>query len=223
MNPSIQVYGRESIRMSPDGFSFYKPDGGKLAYRDFPNSSGALLTTQAPLFFPLGETVNVVAARHIPMLVPEELYDPSKDRDYLALQFDTAQLGATFADQVGAYRAVYFLTQNEADTVGRLPYPTQTVSEATLLYRFLCAQGPQPALIAALNDGFTDIVAVQKEELLLMNRFRPAEPEDTLYHIFNIIRQLNLRQPAVYLQFLAEGSRKLPQLLKSCNLNPVIL
>ena len=187
------------------------------------SSSGALLTTQAPLFFPLGETVNVVAARHIPMLVPEEIYDPAKERDYLALQFDTAQLGATFSDTVGAYRAVYFLTQNEADTVGRLPYPTQTVAEATLLYRFLCAQGPQPALIAALNDGFTDIVAVQKEEVLLMNRFRPAEPEDTLYHILNVIRQHNMRQPAVYLQFLSEENRKLPQLLKSCNLNPVIL
>ena len=58
---------------------------------------------------------------------------------------------------------------------------------------------------------------------LLMNRFRPAEPEDTLYHILNVIRQQNMRQPAIYLQFLAEENRKLPQLLKTCNLNPVIL
>ena len=209
--------------MSPDGFSFYKPDGGKLICRTFPNNSSDLLTIQAPLFFPLGETVTVVAAQHIPMLVPEELYDPAKDREYLALQYDSSQLGATYSDQVGAYRAVYFLTRNEADTLGQFSYPKQTVSEATLLYRFLCSQGPQPALIAALNDGFTDIVAVQKEEVLLMNRFRPAEPEDTLYHILNVIRQQNMRQPAIYLQFLAEENRKLPQLLKTCNLNPVIL
>ena len=96
-------------------------------------------------------------------------------------------------------------------------------AEATLLYRFLCAQGTQSALVAVLNDGFTDIVAVQKDEVLLMNRFLPAEPEDTLYHILNVIRQLNLRQPSLYLQFLAEENRKLPQLLKTCNLNPVIL
>ena len=92
--------------MSPDGFSFYKPDGGKLICRTFPNNSSDLLTIQAPLFFPLGETVTVVAAQHIPMLVPEELYDPAKDREYLALQYDISQLGATYSDQVGAYRAV---------------------------------------------------------------------------------------------------------------------
>ena len=187
MNPSLKVYGRESIRIAQDGFSFFKPDGDKLKYRNYPGSSGALLTTEAPLFFPLGQNIRIVAARHVPMLVPAELHDPAKESGYLALQFDTAQLGATFADSVGAYKAVYFLTKNELDTINRLPFPHEIVAESTLLYRFLCAQGPQPALIAALNDGYTDIVAAQKEEVLLMNRFRPAEPEDILYHILNAI------------------------------------
>ena len=223
MSPSSNVDGRESIRITQDGFSFFKPDGSKLKTRTFPGSSGALLTTEAPLFFPLGQSIDIVAARHVPMLVPAELHDPAKESAYLALQFDTSQLGATFADTVGAYKAVYFLTKNELDTINRLPFQHEVVAETTLLYRFLCSQGPQPALIAALNDGYTDIVAAQKEEVLMMNRFRPAEPEDTLYHILNVIKQLNLRQPAVYLQFLAEESRKLPQLLKTCNLKPVIL
>ncbi len=223
MNPSIKVYNGESIRIAPDGFSFFKPDGKKLKTRTYPKDSGSLLSTEAPLFFPLGETVTVVAARHIPMLVPEELYDPAKEREYLDLQFDTTQLGTIFTDQVGSYRAVYFLTRNETDVLGRLPFPRETVAETTLLYRFLCAHGSQPALCVALNDGYTDIVAVQKGEVVLMNRFRPAEPEDTLYHILNVIKQQNLRQPTVYLLSLYESGRKLPQLLKTYNLNPVIL
>ena len=117
MSPSSNVYGRESIRITPDGFSFFKPDGGKLKTRTFPSNSGALLTTEAPLFFPLGQHIDIVAARHVPMLVPAELHDPVKESCYLALQYDTAQLGATFADTVGAYKAVYFLTKNELDAI----------------------------------------------------------------------------------------------------------
>lgn len=223
MNDTYKLYDRESIRIAPDGFSFYKPDGRKTASRTFPNSSGALLSTEAPQFFDTGAQVTVIAAQHVPMLVPAELYDPGKDREYLALQFNISKLGATFTDAVGAYQAVYFLTQNELDTLNRLPFPHQTVAETTLFYRFLCEQRDTSALFVAANPEFTDIVATQKEELLLMNRFRPAEPEDTLYHILNVVKQYNLRQPALYLRQFGDGSRKLPQLLKTCNLNPVIL
>ena len=213
----------ESIRIAPDGFSFYKPDGRKTVSEAYANTSGALLSTEAPQFFGDVAQVTVIAAQRIPMLVPAELYDPAKDRDYLALQYDIANLGATFTDPVGAYQAVYFMTKNEVDTLNLLPFPHQTQAETTLFYRFLCAQGNPAALFVAANSEHTDIVAEQKGEILLMNRFRPAEPEDTLYHVLNVIKQCNLRQPSLYLRQFGDGGRKLPQLLKTYNLNPIIL
>jgi len=223
MNNTYKLYDKESIRIAPDGFSFYKTDGGRTAVKTYANTSGALLSTEAPQFFGNVEQVTVIVAQHIPLLVPTELYDPAKDRDYLALQYDTANLGAAFTDQVGAYQAVYFLTQNEMDTLKLLPFPHQTLAETTLFYRFLCEQGNPSALFVAANAAYTDIVAVQKEEVLLMNRFRPADPEDTLYHVLNVIKQYNLRQPALYLRQFDDGGRKLPQLLKTYNLNLIIL
>lgn len=223
MNTSFQTYYGKSIRIAPDGFSFYKQDGKRLDVRSFPRSSDALLSTEAPLFFGTGETVSVIAAQHIPMLVPAELYLPQKDREYLDLQYDTSRLGTTCTDDAGVYKAVYFLTQNEKDTLSRLPFPHETVSETTLLYRMLCECNADSALFVAQNTAFTDIVAVQKGELLFANRFQLVEPADTLYFLCNVIQQFNLRQPQVFLHFFAEENKKLPQLLKTYKLNPVIL
>ena len=223
MNMSFQAYYGKSIRIAPDGFSFYKTEGKRLTVKSFPRTSDALLSTEAPQFFGIDEPVTVIAAQHIPMLVPAELYLPEKDREYLDLQYDTSRLGATCTDDAGAYKAVYFLTQNEKDTLGRLPFPHQTVSETTLLYRMLCEQEADSALFVAQNAAFTDLVAVQKGELLFANRFQLVEPVDTLYYICNVIQQFNLRQPQVYLHFFAEENKKLPQLLKTYKLNPVIL
>ena len=138
MNRSFQAYYGKSIRIAPDGFSFYKHDGKQLTVKTFPRTSDALLSTEAPLFFGQEDSVTLIAAQHIPMLVPSELYLPEKASEYLALQYDTSRLGMTNTDDAGTYKAVYFLTQNEKDTVDRLPFAHQTVSETTLFYRILC-------------------------------------------------------------------------------------
>ena len=223
MKSSFQAYYGKSIRIAPDGFSFFKPSLRGLTVKSFARTSDALLSTEAPQFFGTEEKVTVIAAQHIPMLVPTELYLPEKDRGYLDLQYDTSRLGATCTDDVGAYKAVYFLTQNEKDTLGRLPFPHETVSETTLLYRMLCECNAESAMFVAQNAAFTDIVAVHKGELLFANRFQLVEPVDTLYYICNVIQQFNLRQPQLYLHFFTEENKKLPQLLKTYKLNPVIL
>ena len=223
MKSSFQAYYGKSIRIAPDGFSFFKPSLRGLTVKSFPRTSDALLSTEAPQFFGTEEKVTVIADQHIPMLVPTELYLPEKDRGYLDLQYDTSRLGATCTDDVGAYKAVYFLTQNEKDTLGRLPFPHETVSETTLLYRMLCECNAESAMFVAQNAAFTDIVAVHKGELLFANRFQLVEPVDTLYYICNVIQQFNLRQPQLYLHFFTEENKKLPQLLKTYKLNPVIL
>ena len=223
MNRSFQEYYGKSIRIAPDGFSFYKQDGKRLTVKTFPRTSDALLSTEAPLFFGTDEEVKVIAAQHIPVLVPTVLYRPEKAPEYLALQYDTSRMGMINADDVSVYKAVYFLTQNEKDTIGRLPFPHQTVSETTLFYRMLCEQEADSALFVAQNAAFTDLVAVQKGELVFANRYSLVEPVDTLYYICNVIQQFNLRQPQLFLHFFGDEDKKLPQLLKTYKLNPVIL
>ena len=223
MNTVIQQYYDKSIRLAPDGFSFFKQTGGRWERKVFHNTSDALLSTEAPLFFGTDSTVTIMAAHHIPMLVPAELHNPDKNAAYLQLQFDTSQLGATFADTVGAYKSVYFLTKNESDTIGRLPFHCDVVAETTLLYRLLTCISQEPSVFIVMNPGFVDFLAVQKGEIAFMNRFGLTEPSDILCYLCNAIKQFNLRQPALYLHFFADEDKKLVQLLKHYSFETNIL
>ncbi len=223
MNSTFQTYYGKSIRIAPDGFSFFRQSGKRLEVTTFPNSSSALLTTEAPRIFDTDEPVTIVAARHVPMLVPAALHNPDKHREYLDLQFDTSSLGEIFTDTVGDYKAVYFLTKNETDTLGRLPFSRNIVAETTLLYQFLCEQNAESSLFVAANPAFTDIVAVHKGNLAFANRFHQTEPADTLYYICNVVKQYNLHQPEIFLHSFMEENKKLPQLLKSYKLKIEVL
>lgn len=223
MTAFTDQYYEKSIRIAPDGFSFFKMNGKKMETVSFSYSDNTLITNEAPLFFNSSDEITVISARHIPMLIPEEIYDSARDSEYLTLQFDTSHLGATYSETNGSYRTVYFLTKNEKDTLSRLPFRLQTVAEASLFYRFLCQQKANDALFVGRNTDFTDIMAVHKGEILLTNRFPLVEPADTLYYIYNIVTQFHLQDPALYLHFFAEEDKKLSALLKTHKLNPNIV
>ena len=223
MSPFIEQYYDKSIRIAPNGFSFFRIDGKKMESVSFSYAENTLITNEAPRFFRSSDEITVIAARHTPMLIPEEIYDPTRNMEYLTLQFDTSHLGESNSDKNGSYRSVYFLTKNEKDTLGRLPFHFNLVSETTLFYRFLCQQEANESLFVGRNKDFTDIVAVHKGEILLANRFNLVEPTDTLYYIYNIVTQFHLQHPALYLHFFAEEDKKLTALLKSHKLNPNIV
>ena len=223
MTPFIEQYYDKSIRIAPDGFSFFKLNGKKMESVSFSYADNTLITNEAPKFFNSSDEVTVIAARHIPMLIPEEIHDSARDKDFLTLQFDTSHLGESHSDKTGTYQAVYFLTQNEKDTLKRLPFRFQTVAETTLFYRFLCQQETTDSLFVSRNLDFTDVLAVRKGEILMTNRFQLVEPADTLYYIYNIVTQFHLQSPSLYIHFFAEDDKKLAALLKSHNLNPNIV
>ena len=223
MTPFIEQYYEKSIRIAPDGFSFFKLNGKKMESVSFSYSDNTLITNEAPKFFNTSDEVTVIAARHIPMLIPEEIYDPARNMEYLTLQFDTSHLGESYSDKNGLYQAVYFLTKNEKDTIGRLPFRFKMVAESTLFYRFLSNQETTDSLFVGRNRDFTDIVAVHKGEILLANRFQLVEPADTLYYIYNIVTQFHLQSPALYLHCFGEDDKKLISLLKSYKLTPNIV
>lgn len=223
MKPSFSAYYGKSIRIAPDGFSFYKQDGKRLTSKSFPHSSSALISTEAPLFFAPDDPLSIVVARQVPLLVPAEIYDPEKGSEYLALQFDTAHIGSIHADELGAYKAVYSLTKNELDTVSRLSNPKQVVSETTLAFRMLRDLEAAAAIFIGHNANFIDVAVTHKDEPLLANRFQLTEPADILYYLLNITKQFNLRSPEILLHFHGEEDRKLLQLLKSYHIKPFIL
>lgn len=223
MTAFIEQYYEKSIRIAPDGFSFFKVNGKKMESVAFSYSDNTLITNEAPLFFNSSDEITLISARHIPMLIPEEIYDSTHDTEYLSLQFDTSRLGETCSETVGAYRAVYFLTKNEKDTLGRLPFRYKTVAEASLFYRFLCQQEAIDAIFVGRNPNFTDIMAVHKGEILMTNRFQLMEPADTLYYIYNIVTQFHLQNPSLYIHYFAEEDKKLTALLKTYKLNPNII
>ena len=189
----------------------------------FRKESNALITTEAVTFFESGEPVGIIAARHVPMLVPAELYNPGKERDYLSLQFDASMVGRTFSDDVGPYKAVYSLTQNDVDTLSRLPFLQRPVSETTLAFRMLDELDTASAIFIGHSATFFDVAVTGKKEPLLANRFLLTEPADILYYLLNIIRQFNLRSPELLLHFHGEEDKKLVQLLKTHLIKPVIL
>ena len=223
MTPFLEQYYEKSIRIAPDGFSFFKMNGKKMESVSFSYSDNTLITNEAPRFFNPSDEITVIAAKHIPMLIPDEIYDPKRNNEYLSLQFDTSRLGESYSDKLGAYCAVYFLTKNEKDTLGRLPFHFQSVAETTLFYRFLCQQEKTDALFVGLNKDFTDILAFHKSEILLANRFHLVEPADTLYYIYNIVTQFHIQSPALYLHYFTDEDKKLTSLLKTHKLNPNIV
>ncbi len=223
MTPFIEQYYEKSIRIAPDGFSFFRQNGKKMESVSFSYTDNTLITNEAPKFFNASDEVTVIATRHIPMLIPEEIYDPARNMEYLTLQFDTSHLGESYSDKNGLYQAVYFLTKNEKDTIGRLPFRFNMVAESTLFYRFLCQQETNDSLFVGKNHDFTDIVAVHKGEILLANRFHLVEPADTLYYIYNIVTQFHIQSPALYLHYFTDEDKKLTALLKTHKLNPNIV
>ena len=223
MNLSFNEYYEKSIRIAPDGFSFYKLDGKRLASKSFPNDSVALISTEAPRFFAPETPITFVAAWHVPVLVPAEIHNPTKEREYLALQFDISRFGDTFSDEVGPYKAIYSLTQNKLDVISRLPNPRQIVSETTLAFRMLRDLDAASAIFIGHNNGFIDVAATHKGEPLLANRFQLTEPADILFYLLHISKQLNMRSPEILLHFYGEEDRKLLQLLISFKIKPVIL
>ena len=222
-----QCYTR-SIRLTPDGFSLYcLRDDGKYQDAFYPAAENALISDKAPRFFNMeqdsGQAIDIVIATRMPLLVPDVIYDESTSRAYLETQFDLSQYGQHFCDTLGHYKSLYFLTQNEYSTLAGLPCTPRFLSEATLLYRFLQDQQHISSVLLSINKSFADILAVQKGEILLINRTHHIENVDLLYYTLNSVQQLGLSDPMLYVQNFDKANKKLTDLLANYIDNITIL
>ncbi|MCR4965604.1 MAG: DUF3822 family protein [Bacteroidales bacterium] len=227
MSPIIKDYYTKSIRLTPNGFSLFSLEDGRLRREDYNNEENVLLTQKAPVFFNLSEgdetPIDVVVGTHVPMLIPDIIYDEAKMKDYLAMQFDISQLGEAFADQLGLYRSLYFLTQNECDTLKSIPFKPVFKSEATILYDFLLHKSNNDAVLLSVNDGYVDYFVMHANAPAMVNRFTKTENVDILYYSLNCVQQFGLTEPTMYVHYFNAPNRKLNDLLRRYHTNVVVL
>lgn len=228
MDTILSDYYKKSIRLTPNGFSLFKlSDSGEMVRQDFPAGENVLLTTKAPEFFGMSsdniQPVDIIVGTHVPMLVPDVIYEESKAKDYLAMQFDTTHYGQHFSDRLGMYRSLYFLTQNEYDTVNQLPCVPHFTSEATLLYRFLCEKGEPEAMLLSINEHYVDILATHGGAPSFVNRLTRTENVDILYYTLNCVQQFGFGAPTLFVHYFNKPNKKLNDLLEKYHQKVVIL
>ncbi len=218
MNTLLHNYYTKSIRLTPDGFSLYnlsEENGQHQAH--YPISENALISNKAPVFFDFekntSQPIEIIVATRMPLLVPDIIYDASKDKDYLRLQFDISQFGQSYNESLGHYRSLFFLTQNEYSTLNELPCQATFKSEVSIFYDFLIHQQVDNAVLLSLNETFADFIAVQKGEPLLVNRTKHVEQVDILYYTINCMQQLGMESPTLFVQNFQSQNKKLNDLL----------
>lgn len=228
MNYDLNKYYQKSIRLTPDGFSLYDlQEDGSLKQAFYPSAENALVTNLAPDFFKFGadkaSPLDIIVATRMPMLIPDVIYEESKDTDYLRMQFDISQLGKTFNEPLGRYRSLFFLTQNEYSSLNELNCKPVFKNEVSLFYDFLIHQEPEESVLLSVNETFADFLVFQKGEPLMVNRTTHVENVDILYYTINCVQQMGLSSPTLYVKQFCKQNKKLNDLLSQYLDNIIIL
>lgn len=217
MNPILSTYYQKSIRLTPNGFSLFKQNHSEEIERaDFLSTENVLITTKAPEFLSFTDTIqtiDIIVATHVPMLIPDNIYDDSKAKEYLQLQYNITHFGQNYSDQLAHYRALYFLTQNENSTLNNMNCIPRFKCEATLLYDFLKNQETPESILLSINDTFADVIVIHKQEVMLINRLQSIENADILYYLLNYIKQFGLVDPSVFIHYFYNSNQKLNEFL----------
>ncbi|MCQ2264606.1 MAG: DUF3822 family protein [Bacteroidales bacterium] len=228
MSTLLSSYYTKSIRLAPNGFSlFNQNEKGEIVREDYLTAENVLLTNEAPKFFNIESnenmSIDIIVATRVPMLIPDIIFKDEQARDYLQMQHDVSQFGKHYTDALGNYRSLYFLTQNEFDTISKLGCVPHFKSEATLLYEFLMRQDNEEAVMLSVNDTFVDIIALHGKQPALVNRLTRIEPVDILYYTLNCTQQFGLSAPTLFVHYFTKTNKKLNDLLKQYHNDVIFL
>lgn len=228
MNTLLSNYYTKSIRLTPDGFSLFKlTENGMALRQDHQTAENVLLTNVAPQFFDFdsqpAQEIDVVVATHVPMLIPDIIYKEEQARDYLRMQHNITHIGQHYCDSLGLYRSLYFLTQNECDTIRVLNCQPKYKSEASLLFAFLQEQGKKDAVLLSMDDKFADIIVMHDNAPALVNRITRMDNVDILYYTLNCVQQFGLSSPTLYVHYFNKTNKKLNDLLSNYHSEVIFL
>lgn len=197
MTSFLNLYFDKSIRVSQDGFYFARTENGRRETMSFPGDSGALLSVEAAAFFNESDSIDVVLAEDVPMLIPAEIFDTAKTNDYLRLHTDTSKSARTVQENMGGYVALACISSNRSNSLESLPNKLHIHTEASLFHRHLVEGGAENTILASQNKAFFDMMVVSKGELQLLNRFDTGHPDDTIYYMLNAIKVFGMKAPEI--------------------------
>lgn len=168
-------------------------------HKPFDNRPAAFDQSEILSAFSPDETLTVIAANQIPILIPREIYDDDKKLEYFRVQNGKTPNETVHIDCIDDYVALYHLPYNIQDSIDRLPYRKTYLHETTLLAGFLKEHGDNNAVLISNNETFFDTIVVGNRKLQLVNRFPFNKPEDIIYYILYMTRLYKLTEPTAYI------------------------
>src|SRR5690554_1002094 len=199
-----------SIRLTPDGFSFYifsADDPSVFHYQETGMGSKFSYTENIKrLIFDLGffsqpfncTKVTVVSPGYT--LVPTAFFDKKRTRELLQYNFH-AMDGRVLDNAVspGGYHIVYQMDEEVHSFLSRnLWNPSFQHHAATLLPLFSnhASDRNDQSYFIDFHDGYVSVACFKQKELLSFNMFPATHPRDTLYYITNVLEKGNFDQSA---------------------------
>lgn len=199
-----------SIRLTPDGFSFYiysAEDPSVFHYQETGMGTKFSYTENIKkLIFDLGffsqpfncTKVTVVSPRYT--LVPAVFFDKKRTRELLQYNFHAID-GMVLDSAVSpdGYHIVYQMDEEVHSFLSRnLWNPSFHHHASTLLPLFSnhASDRNNRSCFVDFHDDYVSVACFNQKELLSSNMFPATHPRDTLYYITNVLEKGNFDQSA---------------------------
>ncbi|MBQ4376625.1 MAG: DUF3822 family protein [Bacteroidales bacterium] len=207
-NEVPSYYKRLSICLNPNGFSFSRMtvQGTLLTFGEIdidlfrPMSE---LTSDLKAFFasqnisPFDfEDMTLVADSDYTTWIPQELFEPEHERDYMAPLYSlpaSMGCGSTFNKAVGAY--CVFAASTSVVTAFRIAMPgIEVVCQQSLLanQQVLQMADKAPVILLHQREGQCDFVIASNGRLLLSNNYAVHTNEERLYRTLELMKSLQV-------------------------------
>lgn len=209
--------------MSLDGFSVFGDSVEIIPQLISSPNSESLIINEIKQSFSDDEQLTVWSGFGVPALVPTEIYNPSKNADYLKLQNSESVSNEILIDSIGDYKCLFSIPTSAQSILNLIPNTKVIHHETTLFYNFLREQNCSDAIFIAQNENYFDIMIICKNKLQVINRYPFNNSDDTIYYIMYAMKLYKMQAPSIYLLNFIKTDQKLSDFLKNQNINAITL
>ena len=186
----------KSIRLSPNGFALLE---GK------------------PILSPPEKLV--IVDYMPPLLIPQNLYDKTKNFDYVRLQYATNDSIEIMTEPLEAYCLLFFLPIHDFYMVKNSVEIPIFTHQSTYLYQMAMQElelaETEDFIQLFMAQNYINITLKKGGQLRLINRFNWAANEDICYYLFNILKQFELDSRTCKLLLYDEQGEYVEQISKA--------
>ncbi len=143
--------------------------------------------------------------------IPEHLYDPSRDRQYLNVVAsipDAAGVSRIYSPALKSY--IVFAVPSDIVMAFKIALPGIDIHcQHSVLAdsSTLSSSVGHPAILLHVRSGMADIEAYYNGHLLLSATYPSSDREEVLYHTLNVMKQLHLETPDIQLSICGQVDR----------------